>query len=171
MVASPARGVMPSAPEHSGASARQQVADAQRALVAALTADAEAPPGFNEAGVARAARSLRAKRRAAVAKTWPGLTSELGATFKTTFDEFAAYCPVGDDGPVEDGRRFAEHLYRRGALGDTGRGELLAHRVRRGPPIRVARLSDGSIAIALRTRRGVRRLVMPWLRTPRRRDL
>jgi hypothetical protein len=159
----------PSASEHSGATARQAVADAQRALVAALTADGEAPPGFNEAGVARAARSLRAKRRATIAKTWPGLTSELGATFALAFEEFASSFPVGDDGPVEDGRRFAEHLYGRGTLGDTGRGELLAHQVRRGLPVRVARLNDGSIAIALRTRRGVRRLVLPLLRRPWRR--
>ncbi len=160
----------PSASEQSATSARQQVADAQRALVAALTADGDAPPGFDEAGVARAARSLRAKRRAAVAKTWPGLTTELGAAFARTFEEFAISFPVGDDGPVADGRRFAEHLQRRGELGDTGRVELLAHRVQRGLPVRVARLNDGSIAIALRTRRGVRRLVLPLLRTPRRMD-
>lgn len=160
----------PSASEHSSASARRQVADAQRALVAALTADGEAPPGFNEAGVARAARSLRAKRRAAVAKTWPGLTSELGAAFARAFEEFAIANPVGDDGPVADGRRFAEHLQRRRELGDNGRVELLAHRVCRGLPVRVARLNDGSIVVALRTRSGVRRHVVPWLRTPGRRD-
>ena len=147
--------------ESERAAARQQVAELQRALVSALTADGNAPPGFDEAGVARAARSLRAKRRSALAKTWPALTSELGAAFKTTFEQFAACCPVGDDGPVADGRRFAEHLLRRGTLGDSGRCELLAHRASRGVPLRATRLSSGSIAIALRLRHRIRRFVVP----------
>lgn len=153
--------MQPSASERSDTVARQQVAAVQRALVAALIGDGEAPAGFDAAGVARAARSLRAKRRAAVAKTWPAVASELGATFKAAFEEFAACRPVGDDGPVQDGRRFAEHLLRRGALGDGGRCELLAHRATRGVPLRATRLSNGSIVIALRTPRGIRRIVVP----------
>jgi hypothetical protein len=152
---------LPASDHPARAKGRQEIADLQRALVAALTAEAGAPQGFNHTEVARTARSLRAKRRAAVAKAWPGLTSELGATFAAVFDSFAAACPVGDDGPVEDGRRFAEHLWRRSALGDRGRSELLARRVSRGMPLRAMRLSNGSIAIALRLRRGIRRIVIP----------
>ena len=143
------------------ADARQGMAVAQRDLVNALTAGGTAPPGFDEEAVARAARSLRAKRRTAVAKTWPRLTAELGPSFAAAFADFAASHPIGDDGPVADGRRFAEHLLRRGALEDAGRCELLAHRVSRGLPVRAARLRDGALVVALRLRHRIRRIVVP----------
>ncbi len=111
---------------------REQLAEEQARLVAALTGVADAPAGFDGDAVGLAARSLINKRCAAVGKTWPAMAEALGEQFKRLFEMYARLHAAPEKGAVEDGWRFAEHLLAARQLPDEGRVQLALHRVARG---------------------------------------
>jgi hypothetical protein len=87
--------------------ARAELAARQAALVAALTAGAAPPAGFDTRRLRAAAASLAVKRRRAVARAWPGLAGVLDERFTA----FTASTPLPrDGGPLADGRAFVRWL-------------------------------------------------------------
>jgi hypothetical protein len=124
------------------------LADRQAALVAALTAGAPVPAGFDArlVGVARAA--LLRKRAGDVARHWPMLAAGVGAGWADAFARWAAARPTL--GSLRDGWDFARDRASRGDLPAPAAEELAARearwrydgvsapRPRRGPALRRA---------------------------------
>jgi hypothetical protein len=92
----------------------------QAALVAALTAGAPVPPGFDDrlVGVARVA--LLRKRAAEVARQWPLMASGFGGQWIREFSAWAATRPTR--GSLRDGWDLARELG--GRLPEAARVEL-----------------------------------------------
>jgi hypothetical protein len=111
---------------------REAYAAQQAQLLDALLRGGDPPPGFVAAQADAAGRSLRRKRGRAIAKAWPALALDLGATFDARFDAFARAVDAPPSGhPLEDGLSFARSLARAdGAprLGDDARAEHLLAR-------------------------------------------
>ena len=152
---------------------RARLAEQQVALVRALAGQGDAPDGFDADHVATAGKSLLAKRRRGVEKTWPGLTESLGDRFLPVFNEYARSHSMPAEGHAADGRCFAQHLRRLGLLSDDGRLQLLLAELGRRP-IGIAYLPDRrQIAIAFPTFGGARWITVSlprWSRRDRRAD-
>ncbi|GAB7047156.1 hypothetical protein [Catenuloplanes indicus] len=95
---------------------RPDLAAGQEALVAALTAGAPVPAGFDArlVGVARAA--LLRKRAGVVARAWPMLAAGYGPGWTTAFAEWADGRPT--TGALRDGWDFARDRGVRGAAAE-----------------------------------------------------
>jgi hypothetical protein len=87
------------------------LAEQQRALVAALVAGGDIPAGFNADGVLATTAALRRKRAGEVARAWPFLAAAYGSAWPSTFARWAAGRPP--NGSFRDGWDFAR------AAGDT----------------------------------------------------
>jgi hypothetical protein len=141
---------------------RRRLADRQASLVHALMLGGSSPPGFDAVRLQQCSQSLALKRRRAVSRVWPRLTTSLGERFPELFATYASQCPLPrEGGPLADGRFFANWLKKRIALPDEGQREALSVdlrfvlgsgglRPRRGPCVRIVWL------------RGARRLVVAW---------
>jgi hypothetical protein len=81
------------------------LAERQAALVAALVAGAEPPPGFNARHLAAARAALLAKRAEEVAWVWPALRGAYGTEWGTVFARWADSRPP--QGALRDGWDFA----------------------------------------------------------------
>ena len=84
------------------------LADRQAALVAALTAGAPTPPGFDTRRLEVARIALLRKRSGEVARHWPLLAATLGPAWTGTFTEWAATRPTR--GSLRDGWDLARAL-------------------------------------------------------------
>jgi hypothetical protein len=131
--------------------ARDSLGEEQARLVAALTGDERSPEGFDPGRVGLVARTLINKRMRAVRKAWPGLVQSVGAEFDELFAAYARRHCAPDGGAAADAEGFSRHLGKIGRLGDEAFVELLARRVMRGFPVRVARLPrSGRRVLAVR---------------------
>ncbi|MET7423887.1 hypothetical protein [Dactylosporangium sp. NPDC005555] len=83
----------------------RSLADQQRALVEALVAGGDVPPGFAAAGVRATRIALRRKRAGEVARTWPFLAASFGDSWTATFAAWADGRPP--QGSLRDGWDFA----------------------------------------------------------------
>lgn len=92
----------------------QDLAARQADLVAALTAGAPVPPGFDGRLVGAARAALLRKRSAEVAHHWPVLAAQLGAGWTRSFAAWAATRPTR--GSLRDGWDLARHLATAGTL-------------------------------------------------------
>ncbi|MET7392977.1 hypothetical protein ABZS66_05705 [Dactylosporangium sp. NPDC005572] len=102
------------------------LADRQRALVAALVAGEDVPDGFDSAAVLATTAALRRKRAGEVARAWPFLAASHGAAWPRVFAAWAAGRPP--NGSLRDGWDFARSL---GAdLPELARPELAAREAR-----------------------------------------
>ena len=101
---------MPHAVPTTPADRRRYEAD-QAKLLHALTRGNAFPAGIDTGMASAASRSLRAKRRHAVAAAWPALTIAAHDQFATRFDEYARSStpPAFGDG-LTDGLAFARTL-------------------------------------------------------------
>jgi hypothetical protein len=81
------------------------LAEQQRALVAALVAGGDVPPGFHAAGVLATTAALRRKRAGEVARTWPFLAAAYGPAWPSAFARWAVGRPP--NGSLRDGWDFA----------------------------------------------------------------
>lgn len=134
---------------------RPSLATQQAALVAALLAGGEAPPGFDAEQLRAAGASLARKRTQAVARAWPGLARGLGHRFAERFVAYARTTPLPrHGGPLADGRLFARWLAARGELPDVARLQAL------GIDLRYRITSKGMVP-----RRGLA-LGVTWLTQP-----
>lgn len=142
---------------------RDNLAEMQAKLMAALTACEGSPAGFDEERIRLTARTLLVKRRQAITKTWPVLLDVLGDELKAMFAEYAQLRPMPAAGHVADGRAFAEHLLLTHRLPDAGCIVLLLARARTGWPVRWLRLRQKRRwAVAVRIRGRVRWIGLPW---------
>jgi hypothetical protein len=148
---------------HPDTDARAGLAAQQARLVAALTASAPPPEGFDAARVTATAAALRSRRRRSVARAWPALVTAVGAPFRELFDAYAHASPCPTGGPAADALAFVEHLARSGRLPQAARVELLVSRCRRGFPVRAAVLRDPRrlLLVVRLPWRGVRRWIIP----------
>ena len=105
-----------------------ELARRQAALVAALVAGGQTPPGFDETRVRSAAVALVRKRASDVAKAWPLLRASLGPQWGLEFATWAAGRP--SPGPLRDGWDFARHLAARVGLEAPAKQELAEHEIR-----------------------------------------
>jgi hypothetical protein len=149
------------------ARARAELAAQQAALVTALVARGEPPPGFEAEHLRAAAAALAKKRARTTARAWPGLARALGRDFGRLFANYAGAAPLPrDGGPLADGRGFARWLAARGELPEAGRLQAMAVDLRyagnreglvrrRGPTCRAAWLH--------RSRRVVLAVWLPWM--------
>src|SRR5687767_229366 len=96
------------------------LADRQRALVDALVAGGDIPPGFDAAGVQAARAALRRKRAGEVARAWPLLAASFGDRWYTAFGTWADGRPP--QGSLRDGWDFARTV--RDTLPPLARDEL-----------------------------------------------
>jgi hypothetical protein len=124
------------------------LADRQAALVAALTAGAPVPPGFDARLVEVARVALLRKRAGEVARQWPHLAAALGTGWLREFTAWAATRPT--QGSLRDGWDLARDLASRHALPRAAGEELAAReaalrydgttapRARRAPAVRRA---------------------------------
>ncbi len=94
----------------------------QAELVAALTAGAPVPPGFDARLVEAARAALMRKRAGAVARHWPQLAAM--PRWQTHFAQWAARRPTR--GSLRDGWDVARDLAGRGALPPAAAEELAA---------------------------------------------
>lgn len=129
------------------------LAERQAALVAALTAGAAVPPGFDPRLVEAARVALLRKRAGEVARQWPELVLALGGGWLREWTAWAATRPTR--GSLRDGWDLARDLVRRDALPRAAGAELAtreaamsydgtsAPRPRRVPAVRRA---AGSVA-------------------------
>jgi hypothetical protein len=101
------------------------LATRQAALVAALVASGELPPGFDAARVSAARRALLVKRASEVATVWPLLAACFGPDWSSRFATWAHTRPPRD--PLRDGWDFARALADAGELPELATVEL-AHR-------------------------------------------
>lgn len=90
--------------------ARERLARAQYALLAALVTDAPPPPGFDPRRVAVQRRALHAKRAGVVAKVAPELPALLGDDYRRLFLGYAGKRAMTDGGYRRDALDFARHL-------------------------------------------------------------
>lgn len=114
------------------------LADRQAALVAALTAGAPVPDGFDVDRIGVATRALLHKRAGEVARRWPLLVAELGPRWHPEFQAWAGGRPTR--GSLRDGWDFALVLRGRQILGPLAEQELAAAEQRwiydgTGPPV------------------------------------
>jgi hypothetical protein len=128
----------------------------QAELVAALTAGAAVPPGFDARLVEVARVALLRKRAGEVARQWPELAQALGAGWWRCWSAWAATRPT--QGSLRDGWDLARSLVARGELPAAAGAELAAReaalaydgesspRPRRGPAVRGA---AGSVALQI----------------------
>lgn len=93
--------------EQPGGRARS-LADRQAALVAALTAGAPVPPGFDPRLVEAARVALLSKRAGEVARSWPMLAAGYGSAWQREFAAWAAARPTR--GSLRDGWDLARGL-------------------------------------------------------------
>lgn len=111
--------------------ARERLAEAQAALVRSLAQGAPVPPGFDGERVQETARTLLAKRRRWVERSWPRLAAALGESFRPRFEAWARENPMElEASALADGRRFADALLAAGGFPDTAREELLSFELR-----------------------------------------
>lgn len=96
--------------------AREALARAQAALVAALVAGQEAPRGFDRERLRIQESSLISKRRRTVARLRPDLAALLGDGFAGEFDAYARGRPKPQGGSHADARDFADRLRAAGRL-------------------------------------------------------
>ncbi|WP_030910899.1 hypothetical protein [Streptosporangium amethystogenes] len=96
--------------------AREALAGAQAALLAALVAGEEAPPGFDRERLLIQESSLISKRRRTVARLRPDLAALLGDDFAAEFDAYARGRPKPPGGSHADARDFAGRLRATGRL-------------------------------------------------------
>ena len=132
------------------------LADRQAGLVAALTAGAPVPEGFDGRLVEVARVALLRKRAGEVAKQWPLLAAGLGGAWMREFATWAAARPT--QGALRDGWDLARELAGRGALPAIAGAELAsreatlaydglsAPRPRRAPALRRA---GGTVAFQI----------------------
>ncbi|MGC5014618.1 hypothetical protein ACLQ2R_27950 [Streptosporangium sp. DT93] len=99
-----------------GNAARDELAGAQAALVAALVAGGPTPPGFDRERLRVQETSLIAKRRRTVARLRPDLVASLGDTFGAEFHAYARGRPKPRGGSHADAHDFAAHLRASGRL-------------------------------------------------------
>ncbi|GAA3336599.1 hypothetical protein GCM10020358_09770 [Amorphoplanes nipponensis] len=130
------------------------LADRQAELVAALTAGAAVPPGFDARLVEAARVALLRKRAGEVARQWPELAHGLGAGWVRQFAAWAATRPTR--GSLRDGWDLARDLAARRELPPAAGAELAtreavlvydgerAPRPRRWPAVRGA---AGSVVV------------------------
>ena len=105
--------------------ARERLAHAQSALLAALLADGPVPPGFDAERLDVQSRALRAKRADVVAKVAPELPAILGEEeFRTAFLGYAKGRPMRDN-YRRDALDFAQHLLAADRPEDTKRRKKL----------------------------------------------
>jgi hypothetical protein len=126
----------------------------QADLVAALTAGAAVPPGFDGRLVEAARVALLSKRAGEVARQWPDLARALGTGWPRQWAAWAATRPTR--GSLRDGWDLARDLAARGELPVEAGAELAAReavlsydgeappRPRRAPAVRGA---AGSVVI------------------------
>jgi hypothetical protein len=105
---------------------REGLAQRQAALVAALTAGAPVPDGFDGRLVSIARVALLRKRAGEVARQWPMLAAALGREWTPEFVRWAAERPT--QGSLRDGWDLADSLEARGALPAAAGAELAARR-------------------------------------------
>ncbi|MCW2887796.1 MAG: hypothetical protein JWL58_4658 [Streptosporangiaceae bacterium] len=86
-------------------SSQDELRLAQEALVAALVAGAQLPPGFDAVRVAAATRALLRKRAGEVARAWPELARSYGPAWPRVFAGWASALPTR--GSWLDGWDFA----------------------------------------------------------------
>jgi len=86
-------------------SGREELAQRQAALVAALVAGSPVPPGFDETRVRASASALLRKRAGEVAAVWPMLSASFGPQWNIAFAAWAAARPPL--GALRDGWDFA----------------------------------------------------------------
>ncbi|MFI9723232.1 hypothetical protein ACIHFE_26855 [Streptomyces sp. NPDC052396] len=113
--------------EEDPAAARERLARAQYALLAALLADAPPPPGFDRRQLAIQRRALIGKRATVVAKVAPQLPEILGDSYRSLFHAYARGRPM-TGGHRQDADRFAAHLIRSEAVPEPRLGLLRAWR-------------------------------------------
>lgn len=94
----------------------------QAELVAALTAHAGVPEGFDLHRVEAARKALLRKRAGEVARQWPMLAAGLGETWLPDFAGWAAARPT--QGSMRDGWDFARDLAAKDALPAMAGAEL-----------------------------------------------
>jgi hypothetical protein len=115
----------------SARTARERLAEAQAALVRALAQGAAVPAGFDAERVQETARTLIAKRRRWVERSWPRLAAALGESFRPRFEAWARENPMElESSSLADGRRFAAALLAAGGFPDAARQELLTFELR-----------------------------------------
>jgi hypothetical protein len=126
----------------------ESLAERQAGLVAALTAGARVPEGFDGRLVEIARVALLRKRAGEVAKQWPLLAASLRTEWMREFMDWAAARPT--QGSLRDGWDLARDLAARGALPALAGEELAtreatshydghtAPRARRAPAVRRA---------------------------------
>jgi hypothetical protein len=156
------------------ADARARLSSRQAALVAALTANAGAPPGFEATRLRAASESLASKRLRGVSRSWPRLVEDLGDRYPRIFADYAASAILPGDGtPLEDGRAFSRWLAFRGELSDAGRLEAMAFDLRftEGERLQPRRGLSCRIVVLRRAKRVVLALRWPglgerWWRIP-----
>ncbi|WP_206664139.1 hypothetical protein [Thermomonospora catenispora] len=85
--------------------AREALAAAQEALVAALVAGGPVPSGFDPDLLGAASRALLSKRAGEVARAWPALAASFGPRWGERFARWAEGRPPR--GPWRDGWDFA----------------------------------------------------------------
>ncbi|MFI5933561.1 hypothetical protein [Actinoplanes sp. NPDC051494] len=146
------------------------LAERQAALVAALTAGAPVPPGFDTRLVEVARVALLRKRAGEVARHWPMTATALGPGWMGAWSAWAAARPT--QGSLRDGWAFARVLRARGALPPLALVELATreatmhddgHR-RRFPALRTA---AGTVVLQVAGRVYLSRAPGPGSRTPR----
>ncbi|MEU4534944.1 hypothetical protein AB0G15_08770 [Streptosporangium sp. NPDC023825] len=99
-----------------GDTAREALARAQEALMAALVAGQEAPRGFDRERLRIQETGLISKRRRTVARLRPDLAALLGDGFAGEFDAYARGRPKPPGGSHADARDFADRLRAAGRL-------------------------------------------------------
>jgi hypothetical protein len=105
---------------------RITLADQQAAIVAALVAGAEVPPGFDTHRVLATSAALLRKRSGEVAAAWPLMAAAYGKSWTATFVAWAAPHPPA--GSLRDGWDFARSAGE--ALPPLARQELAEHEAR-----------------------------------------
>jgi hypothetical protein len=122
------------------------LAERQAQLAVALAGQADPPPGFDEARLARAGAALVDKRAAAVAKLLPSVWQSLGADAVHAFRAYATAHPFpgdhGDDALAFGARACTSQSPPSAVL------DVLALRVRSGWPVRAARTRRQVLVVA-----------------------
>ena len=150
------------------ADARATLAASQGRLVAALGGKAVPPAGFDAARVELTGRTLLAKRRKGVARTWPALAASLGDRFAQRFSAYATDAPPHPGGPAADGNSFARWLDLTRQLPAAAVAEFMLATLWRGRRAGIAlRRVDGRLLAGVRLPLlGVRLLSLPPWRRP-----
>ncbi|MEV0719519.1 hypothetical protein [Asanoa sp. NPDC050611] len=124
------------------------LAERQAALVAALTAGAPVPAGFDPRLVGVARQALLRKRAGEVARTWPMLAAAYGESWRETFAAWAAARPT--NGSLRDGWDLARSASLSGAAAAELAGREAAWRYDgRSAPVPRGRLSGWARRIPL----------------------